>query len=195
MNRLPCGRYVGVFAASSESLEPALYEEAHKLGRLLAQGGLGMVFGGGNNGLMGQVALGARETIQGGSPGRITGIIPRCLRQQGYCFENADEIIETESVSERKRIMEEKSAGFVILPGGIGTLDEFFSVLGARQLGFHSKPVVVVNFNGFYDSLAFLMEDLYKRKSISPADMKHFTIVQDAEQAVSLMARLLEKSN
>jgi len=158
------GRCVGVFASSSESLEPAFYREAHKLGRLLAQAGLGIVFGGGITASWATWHLGQERQYRAEALAALSGLYLMACGNRDTVLKMPMKSWKQTAYPSENALMEEKSDGFVVLPGGIGTLDEFFSVLGNRQLGFHSKPVAVVNFNGFYDSLAFLMEDLYKKE-------------------------------
>lgn len=137
-----------VFGASSEKIEKDYIELSEKLGELLVRAGFGIVFGAGRTGLMGGAARGAER-----AGGEIIGVIPKKLNIPGIYFENCTERIETETMHERKALMEKLSCGFVALAGGFGTLEELMEVITLKQLGYHDLPIVVCNFNGFYDHL------------------------------------------
>lgn len=139
---------VCVFGASNETIPPECMDFAEKLGERLAAEGIGLVFGAGRTGLMGAVARGAHRSC-----GRIIGIIPKKLNVPGIYFEHCTERIETRTMHERKALMEERSDAFVALSGGFGTIEELMEVITLKQLGYHSKPIVIVNLNGYYDSL------------------------------------------
>ena len=138
-----------VFAASSERLEERYLEAAEALGELLGQGGHTLIFGGGQTGLMGACARGAART-----GAEIVGVAPRFFDEPGVLYEHCGRMIWTDSMAERKTRMEEEAEAFLILPGGIGTMEEFFEVLTQAQLGLHAKPMALLNTAGYYDSLA-----------------------------------------
>lgn len=137
-----------VFAASSTKVDKKYTDAAFEIGKLLAENGYNMVFGGGRIGLMGASARGIKE---GG--GKVIGVIPVKLNVPGIAFEDCDELIVTPSMHERKAKMEELSEGFVVLPGGFGTLEELMEVLTLNQLGYIKTPVIIFNQDGFYDGL------------------------------------------
>jgi uncharacterized protein (TIGR00730 family) len=137
-----------VFGASSERIDKSYKEQSFELGRILAEAGHDLVFGGGSRGLMGAVARGFR---QGG--GKVIGIAPRLFDVGDILLKECDEKIITEDMSSRKIRMIEMSQAFIALPGGIGTYDELFQVLVEGQLDYHHKPIIVYNVNGFYDRL------------------------------------------
>jgi len=171
-----------IFASSSEHLEPAYYALAEELGRAVAGAGAGMVFGGGARGLMGAVARGvARER------GRITGVIPEKLNRPGIAYAACTELIETPTMHARKQTMEDLSDGFIALPGGFGTLEEVLEVITLRQLGYHDKPVVLLNRGGFYDSLLEQFERLYAESFADIAYRAMYGVAQDVEEAVRLI--------
>lgn len=145
-----------VFGAGSRNLDKAFLEDAYALGRALAQNGYGLVFGGGKTGLMGQVALGAREI--GGAV--ITGIAPAFMDVPGVLYEHCDELILTGTMHERKQMMEAVSDAFIVLPGGAGTFEEFFEVLTQKNLGLHKKAIVLLNTNGFFDPVVELLQEM-----------------------------------
>lgn len=142
-----------VYGASSNDINNAYIKAGEQLGQLMAQRGHGLVFGGGANGMMGAVARGAYAF--GGS---IVGVAPGFFHVDGELFERCSQLIETETMRERKQIMEQLADAFVMTPGGIGTLDEFFEVLTLRHLGLHSKPIAVLNTLGYFDSMAAMMK-------------------------------------
>jgi hypothetical protein len=137
-----------VYCSSSSRLEPKYYEAGERLGRALVTRGWGLVYGGGNAGLMGVVARAVKE-----SGGHVVGIIPDFMIERELAFHAADELITVPTMRERKRLMAERADAFVTLPGGIGTLEEFSEIMTERYLNLTHKPVVLVNQDGFYDDL------------------------------------------
>lgn len=139
---------VSVYCGTAEAVDPVFKEAASKLGGLLAHARIRLVYGGGRAGLMGLVA---KACFEGG--GQVVGIIPDHVQEKEILNEDVTEMHIVDSFHTRKRMMVEKSDGFVILPGGFGTLDEAFEVLTWKYCGLHAKPVVFVNISGFYDPL------------------------------------------
>ncbi len=137
-----------VYCSSSARLEPKYYEAGERLGRTLVERGWGLVYGGGNAGLMGVVARAVKE-----SGGRVVGIIPDFMIERELAFHAADELVTVSTMRERKRLMAERAAAFVTLPGGIGTLEELTEIMTERYLNLTHKPVVLVNQGGYYDDL------------------------------------------
>lgn len=142
-----------VYGASSTNLHQSYISAVEEFGKLMAKSGHGLVFGAGNNGLMGAVARGVAS-----AHGEIIGVVPSFFNVDGVLYPDCTEIIFTETMRERKKIMEEKADAFVAVPGGIGTFDEFFEILTLKQLGRHQKPVAILNVNGYYDNLVKLLE-------------------------------------
>ncbi len=141
-----------VYCGSGPGKDPAYMKAADTLGRAMAEGGIGLVYGGGGMGLMGQVAKGV---LAGG--GHVTGIIPEFLVQRERMLEGVNELIVTRSMHERKTAMFEQSTGFVALPGGMGTLEELAEISTWAQLGQHAKPIIVANIGGYWDPLLALL--------------------------------------
>ncbi len=137
-----------VFGASSRDLAQVYYNEAYALGQVLARRGHAIVFGGGTSGLMGAAARGAKS-----EGGYLVGVAPKFFDEPGVLYDGCDEMLFTETMSERKKLMEDLSDAFITLPGGIGTFEEFFEVLTLKQLGRHAKAMAVLNTNGYYDSM------------------------------------------
>jgi uncharacterized protein (TIGR00730 family) len=153
-----------VFGASSSELERVYYEEAFELGAEIARRGHTMVFGGGTSGLMGAAARGAAS-----ENGKMTGVAPRFFDEPGIIFEGCTELIFTETMGERKKLMEDVSDAFVTLPGGIGTFEEFFEVLTLKQLGRHAKAMAMLDTNGYYSALDAMMRRSVAEK-FTPTD-------------------------
>lgn len=152
---------VGVYCASSNLVSPAYVSEAERLGRLIAERGDTLVYGGGQVGLMGVVARAVHE-----HDGTVIGAIPQALKdREGIAYGVADEMHVTETMQERKAIIFTRADAFIVLPGGFGTLEELMEVLTLRQLGYHDKPIVILNVNGYYDPLIDLFEHFYRERT------------------------------
>ena len=142
-----------IFGASGSELDPKYFEDARSFGNLLAEGGHTLVFGGGAHGLMGACARGAAER-----GGEIIGIAPRFFCEPGILFDGCTSFIFTDTMRERKAAMDRESDAFLVMPGGIGTLEEFFEMLTLKQLGRHAKPMAILNTLGYYDELLRMLE-------------------------------------
>ncbi len=161
--RAPMQKLLCVYCASSTTLDPKYYAAADEVGRGLAANGWGLVYGGGNAGLMGAVARAAKA-----EGGRVVGIIPDFMMERELAWREADELVVVGSMRERKRIMAERSAGFLALPGGIGTLEEFSEIMTERHLNLTQKPLVLFNQDGFYDDLLRFFERMVRERFKSP---------------------------
>ncbi|MBI1262813.1 MAG: TIGR00730 family Rossman fold protein [Rhizobiales bacterium] len=146
-----------VYCGSSTGSEPSFLEAAETFGRILAYENVGLVYGGGGIGIMGVIA---RTVMQ--ENGRVTGIIPDFLQKREVRFDEVSEFIVTTSMHERKQLMFERSDAFVVLPGGIGTLEEAVEMLTWAQLGRHNLPIIIANLNGFWDPLIELFDHIIK---------------------------------
>jgi len=144
---------VCVFCGSSAGADPAFTHAATEVGGVLAQRGLGLVYGGGNVGLMGVLADAALT-----AGGEVIGVIPQALLAKEVAHSGLSQLRVVASMHERKAMMAELSDGFVALPGGIGTLEELFEVLTWNQLGLHAKPCAILNVAGYYDHLLTFLE-------------------------------------
>ena len=155
---------IAVYGAASSLIDSSYKQAGIELGRKMAQRGHGLVFGGGANGMMGAVAQGIYE-----KQGYILGVVPQFFHESNpeVSFEKCTEYIYTETMRERKRQMEENCDAFIITPGGIGTLDEFFEILTLKQLGRHNKAIVIYNINGFFDELASSLYKMVKEQFIT----------------------------
>ena len=166
-----------VFAASSRELAQAYYDAAFELGAELARRGHTMVFGGGTSGLMGAAARGVSS--EGGG---LIGVAPRFFDEPGILYEGCTEMIFTETMSERKKAMEDMSDAFVTLPGGIGTFEEFFEALTLKQLGRHAKAMAVLNTNGYYDAMEAMMDGAVAGGFLTPDGKALYATFTDPEQ-------------
>ena len=171
-----------VFGASSDRLDPAYFAAAEELGRELAAGGHTLIFGGGQGGLMGAVARGAAAL-----GGEIVGVAPRFFDEPGVLFEGCTRFVFTDTMRERKGIMEDEAEGFVLLPGGIGSFEEFFEVLPLRQLGRHQKPISVLNTRGYYDSLLSLLQRAVEEGFLSERCLKLFRLCAEPREALEAL--------
>jgi len=171
---------VCVYCSSSNAIDDVYPPAAETLGRQIGRRGHALVYGGGAVGLMGVLARAAREA---GAP--VTGVIPSKLQAREGISSDPDELIVTDTMRERKRIMYQKADAFVALPGGYGTLEEFMEVLTLKQLGYHDHPIVLLNVDGFFDTLLSYFEELREgqfthRKTVH--DLVH--VVAQAEEAL-----------
>lgn len=148
-------RKICVYCGSGPGTDPAYVEAARALGEQLAQTGIGLVYGGGGDGIMGALAHAALD-----HGGNVTGIIPDFLTRREHALRGAQELIVTRDMHERKWLMFEKADAFVALPGGVGTLEELVEQLTWVQLGRHKKPILLANIKGFWDPLCALLEHM-----------------------------------
>ncbi len=168
-----------VYAASGRELDNIYFEEAYRLGTLMARAGHTLVFGGGCEGLMGACARGVKE-----AGGRITGIAPRFFDEPGVLFTDCDEFIYTDTMRERKQLMEQMADAFVMLPGGIGTFEEFFEILTLKQLGRHSKPIAILNTAGYYRPMISMLEHTARQHFMSERCLELYKLCETPSQAV-----------
>ena len=169
-----------VFAASSRTIDSSYVDEAFALGTELAGRGHSIVFGGGTSGLMGAVARGA--TAEGGE---LIGVAPRFFDQPGILYEGCTQMLFTETMSERKKLMEDMSDAFVTLPGGIGTFEEFFEALTLKQLGRHAKAMAVLNTLGYYDALEAMVQRAVDERFLTADGKDLYAMFTDVGELVS----------
>lgn len=170
---------VCVYCGSGKGLDSAYAVAARKLGKGLADHGIGLVYGGGSLGLMGEVAKSAL-----GAGGKVTGIIPEFLGAREKMLKDVDELIVVEDMHVRKKLMFQRSDAFVALPGGIGTLEELVEQLTWSQLGQHKKPIVVANINGFWTPFLDLLAHMKSETFIRAGLDVHFSVVDSAEKII-----------
>ena len=168
-----------VYGAASKDIDAVFTDAGHELGFKLAKRGHALVFGGGDNGMMGAAARGAHD---GG--GHITGIAPSFFNIDGVLYPLCDEFVYPDSMRKNKKYMEDNADAFIVTPGGIGTYEEFFEVLTLKQLARMSKPIAVFNVNGFYDSLYRLILDNTENGFIRKPTTELFRMCATVEEAV-----------
>jgi uncharacterized protein (TIGR00730 family) len=156
-------RNLCVYCGSGPGTDPAFAEAARQLGKILAESGVGLVYGGGSLGLMGTLAA---SVIKHG--GHVTGVIPEFLTGREHVMARAQEIVVTRDMHERKRIMFERADAFAALPGGVGTLEELVEQITWAQLGRHRKPIAIVNIGKFWDPLLSLFDHMRALAFIRP---------------------------
>ena len=139
---------VSVFCGSSEGNNSSILELTYQLGKAIAVKNMTLVYGAAKIGLMGKVAQGALD-----AKGNVIGVIPKFLQTKEIVNTQLTELIVTDNMHDRKILMYDKSDGFIIIPGGFGTMDEFFEITTWGQLGLHTKPIGILNVNGYYDAL------------------------------------------
>ena len=172
-------KHICVYCSSSNAIAPEFFATATELGRLLAEQDWTLVYGGGKVGLMGALA---RSVHQHG--GRVIGVIPEALRIKEVAYEAADELIITQTMQQRKAILADRADAFIGLPGGFGTLEEFFETLTAKQLGFHQKPIVLLNSENFFQPLLALFEHLYQGRFARPDNRFLYRVIAQADEVI-----------
>jgi len=147
-----------IFCSANQQIDHDFFEMTRELGRWAAQNGHSIVFGGHDAGLMHSVSKAAKV-----AGGQVIGIVPRKIEEMGKLSPWLDVHIPTENLTDRKDLMMAQSDAFIVLPGGIGTLDELFTVTAASTLGYHTKPIVLYNMKGFWNSLIACLDDLHSK--------------------------------
>jgi uncharacterized protein (TIGR00730 family) len=180
---MPDRPYVCIFCGSSVGARPAYAEAARRVGAALAAHGLGMVYGGGRVGLMGIVADAALAR-----GGRVVGVIPEPLATREIGHNGLTELHVVPGMHERKALMAARSSGFLALPGGIGTYEEFFEILTWAALGLHRKPVGLLNVEGYFDPLLALLDHAAAERFVRP---EHLALVVVSDSPEALAADLL----
>lgn len=165
-----------VYGASSDAIDSIFIREGERLGERMAERGHELVFGGGAHGMMGAVARGMTK-----KGGRIIGVAPSFFHVDGVLYEQCDEFLYTETMRERKQLMEERADAFVMTAGGIGTLEEFFEILTLRQLERHRKPIAVLNTDGYYDSVTEMLKTAVERRFMREANLTLFGTFKDPD--------------
>ena len=175
-----------VYGAASSLIGENFIKAGEELGRKMAEHGHGLVFGGGKSGMMGAPARGVFE-----KGGYILGIAPKFFEENNpeVSFEDCTEFIKTESMRERKRLLDELSDAFIVAPGGIGTFDEFFEILTLKQLGRHNKAIVILNIDGYYDNMLKMMEVSINKKFITTDCVELFKVVETIDEALDYIEK------
>lgn len=164
-----------LYGASSPEIDKSYITATELLGEVMAKRGHNLVYGGGANGLMGAAA---RGVVKGG--GKVIGVAPSFFKVDGVLFENCSEFIYTDTMRQRKAIMEERADAFIAVPGGIGTFDELFEILSLKQLGRHNKPVTVYNVNKYFDGFKKMLETAVSEHFMTVESSKMVHIFEDS---------------
>lgn len=173
---------VAVFCGSNHGVDPAFTDVAVELGTLLAKRGIGLVYGGGDVGLMGEVA---DAVLAGG--GTVTGVLPGLLWDKEVGHQGLTELLIVDTMHERKMAMADRADAFIALPGGVGTFEELFEAITWTQLGIHTKPVGLLDVSGFYGPLLAFLDDTVAAGFLKPG---HRQMIVDATDPVSMLAAL-----
>jgi uncharacterized protein (TIGR00730 family) len=173
---------VCVYCGSSEGNDPRFAEAADELGAALAAANLGLVFGGGEDGLMGRVA---RAVVSGG--GRVTGIIPKFLMKREHAMLSVAELIVVDDMHQRKQLMFDRADAFVALPGGIGTLEELVEQLTWVQLRRHNKPVLLADIGGFWRPLLALIAHMHNFGFLRDGFDVHYLVAEKIEDVLPML--------
>lgn len=175
-----------VYCGSRPGTEPAFAEAARQVGLWIAQNKGQLVYGGGHNGLMGMMA---DACLQAG--GRVVGVIPKALVEKEWAHSGCSELHVVDNMHERKRLMAERADAFLAMPGGIGTFEEFFEVWTWRQLGYHDKPVGLLNIKGYYDNLLAFLSTSVQQGFMNAGQMQ---LISSGTQAESLLKSLVTEA-
>src|SRR3954463_8728585 len=177
-------RAVTVYCSSSHSVAAAYFNAARELGHEIARAGWALVYGGNNLGLMDAVACACRS-----AGGKVIGITPQRMVDEGIADSACAELIVTTDMRERKALLEARGDALVALPGGIGTFEEFFEVLVGRMLGYHAKPIVVLNIAGYYDPLILMIDHGIEQGFIKPKAREAFYVTTSVRDAMEYLKR------
>lgn len=177
-------RRIAVFCGSSRGTERIFEEQAYELGKTLAIQNIELVYGGANVGLMGTVANGVME-----NGGKAIGVLPAFLKKVEIANLNLTELVMVDTMHQRKAKMNELSDGVIALPGGFGTLEEFFEMLTWAQLGLHRKPVALLNVDGFYDALLALVDTMVDRGFLRKENREMLLVSDNIEDLLDKMRK------
>lgn len=172
-------RSVAVYCASSSQVRDSFFQAAFRLGECLARAGVEVVYGDGGIGLMGELARGVLSC-----GGKITGVIPRFMVDEGWNNPQSTRTIVVETMHERKALIERMADGMVALPGGIGTFEEVLECLTWKQLGLHTKPVVLLNQDGYFDTFLACLDKMVEEKMMRDIHRRMFAVVRSAEEVL-----------
>lgn len=174
---------LAVYAASSSQIDAAYFQQAHRLGEILAQHHIRLIYGAGNMGLMGEVA---DAVLANG--GEVTGVIPAFMVEQGWDHKGCTDLIVTRDMHERKSTIEQQADAMLALPGGIGTFEELLEMLTWKQLGLHTKPIVLLNVNHYYDNLLRCFDQMVAEHFMRAMHNEQmYSVVQTADEVLDAL--------
>ena len=168
---------ITIYCSSSNKISKTYKKLANNLGLYLAKNNINLVYGGGSNGLMGEVAKSVR--LNGGF---VTGVIPKFLKITENVYQDANETIVVNSMSKRKELLYKKADAFIALPGGPGTIEEITEIISWFNLGLHCKPVILFNYNEFWEPLIRMYKKIYREKFIEKKHNKIFYSVKNMSE-------------
>ena len=171
-----------VYGSGSKKTPEEFTDVGYELGLELAKNNHSLVFGGGNDGMMGVVAKGVFD-----NGGDVIGIAPKWIGGFNDDFKKCSEYIETDSMNERKNLFLEKSDVFIIVPGGFGTLDELFEVLTLKYLHMHSKKIILFNINNFYDKLISMLDEMHDMGIVREGALETFDVANSLDEVLQLI--------
>ena len=172
---------IAVYCASSTQIEDCYFKDARKLGQLMAEQGITLVNGAGNMGLMAESANGCLE-----NGGKAIGVIPTFMIKEGWCHNGMTEVIETADMHERQATIAEITDGGIFLPGGCGTFAEMMELIVWKQLGLYLKPVILLNTNGYYDSLLNTLNQAISQNFMRPVHADIWKVAPTPEEALKM---------
>lgn len=170
---------ITVYCSSSNTLPKKYYEETRKIGQLLAEQNITIIYGGGSSGLMGTLADSSLA-----HNGEVIGVIPRFMKEVEWDHKGVQTMIETEDMSERKKILIDGTDGIIALPGGVGTFEELFEVLSAKRLGLFTAPIIIYNFEGFYDPIIKMLNRCIDENFMGKQHHEIWTEVTQIDQLI-----------
>ena len=175
-----------VYGAASPTIDPEYMTLVEQMGKEMVNRGHSLVFGGGGNGLMGAAARGVRS-----AGGHILGVIPKFFDEENVeaICDFCDKLIQPNTMRERKQIMEDNADAFIVVPGGIGTFEEFFEILTLKQLCRHNKPIAIYNLKGYYDEINHAMEQAMKKNFIRDDCRELYFITKDLDELFSYIEK------
>ncbi len=179
-----------VYGAASDEIDRSYLEAGEKLGREMSRRSHSLVFGGGAKGMMGAVARGMSE-----NNGYLKGIVPHFFNVDGALYEKCNEMIKTQTMRERKKLMEESSDAFIVTPGGIGTFEEFFEILTLRSLDRHKKPIAILNTNGYYDDLLSFLKNGVEQNFLREGNLELFYVSDDITALLDFLENYSDDSD
>ena len=181
---------VCVFTGAASGINTLYKEAAYQMGHMLGSRGLGLVYGGGKLGLMGAVADGILA-----ANGRVTGIIPKFLDNVEVAHKGVTDLHIIDTMHERKAMMYDAADAFIILPGGLGTLDEAMEIITWRQLGLHQKPIIIVNLNGYWNSMLIMFQNIIDQGFMHHGHTGHFDQVDDLDSLMDKLDFIFERED
>lgn len=174
---------IGVFCSANNQIDAAFFQQTEELGRWVAKSGHQIVFGGVNQGLMECLAKAVKE-----AGGKTLGVVPSIVEETGRTSQYNDRVLTCNNLSERKQLMLDESDVFIALPGGVGTLDEVFTVAASYTIGYHHKRVILYNMKGFWDSTIRMLDDLQQRGMVRGQWRDYICVANNLDEMGDLLA-------